>query len=173
MLKTNKKANEIEDITQDVSDISFSAGVYEVNLVGSNLKEWWIDTGATQLICSDKRMFTSFKPVKDEDTLYMENSATSEIQGECQVILKMTSGKELTLNNVLYVLKNLVSKSLLNKHGFHIVFKSDKVILPKNGLYVGDGHVIEGPFKLNVMNVKPIMNEMKNASTYLIESFNV
>lgn len=44
----------------------------------------------------------------------------------------MTSGKELTLNYVLYALeihKNLVSRSLLNKHEFQMVFDSDKVIL--------------------------------------------
>ena len=57
----------------------------------------------------------------------MGNSATSDIRGQGKVILKMTSGKSLTLNNVLYVpeiRKNLVSGSLLNKHGFRMVFES-------------------------------------------------
>ena len=39
------------------------------------------------------------------------------------MVLKMTSGKELTLTNVLYILeiiKNLVSGSLLNNHRFSI-----------------------------------------------------
>ena len=38
----------------------------------------------------------------------------------------MTSGKELTLTNVLYVPKirnNLVFSSLLNSHGFQLVFE--------------------------------------------------
>ena len=51
----------------------------------------------------------------------MGNSAAFEIEGQGKVILKMTSGKELTLNDVFYVpeiRKNLVSRSLLNKHGF-------------------------------------------------------
>ena len=51
----------------------------------------------------------------------MGNSATSDIKGQGKVVLKMTSGKELTLTNVLYVpeiRKNLVSGSLLNSHGF-------------------------------------------------------
>ena len=64
-----------------------------------------------------KGSFTSFEAVSNEEKLFMGNSATSEIEGQGKVILKMTSGKELTLNNVLYVpeiWKNLVSGSLLN-----------------------------------------------------------
>ena len=49
--KKNKdhEANVIDDITQDVSDINLSAMLFEVNLVESNLKEWWIDTGAISM----------------------------------------------------------------------------------------------------------------------------
>ena len=49
----------------------------------------------------------------------MGNSVTSEIKGKEKVVLKMTSGKELTMINVLYVpkiQKNLLSSSLLNNH---------------------------------------------------------
>ncbi|KAH9736282.1 hypothetical protein KPL71_018042 [Citrus sinensis] len=104
------------------------AVVSEVNLVGSNPREWWIDTGATRHVCSNKGLFTSFEAVSNREKLFMGNSATSEIEGQGKVILKMTSGKELTLNNVLYVpeiQKNLVSGSLLNKHGFRMVFELD------------------------------------------------
>ncbi|KAK9194952.1 hypothetical protein WN943_003067 [Citrus x changshan-huyou] len=93
--------------------------VSEVNLVGSNTREWWIDTGATRHVCSDKGMFTSFEAVSNGEKLFMGISATFEIEGQGKVILKMTSGKKLTLDDVLYVpeiRKNLVSGSLLNKH---------------------------------------------------------
>ena len=88
----------------------------------------------------------------------------------------MTSSKELTLNNVLYVpkiRKNLVSGSLLSKHGFRMVFESDKVVLTKSGMYVGKGYVTEGLFKLNVMTVVPKINKVKQSSAYLIESSNL
>ena len=45
------------------------------------------------------------------EKLFMGNFATSEIEGQEKVIMKMTSRKKLTLNDVLYVLeirKNLV-----------------------------------------------------------------
>lgn len=76
-----------------------------MNLVRSNPKEWCINTGATWQVFSDKALFTSFEPIKNGEKLLMGNSATSEIEGQGNVVLKMTSGKELTLNNVLYLLE--------------------------------------------------------------------
>ncbi|RVW85618.1 Retrovirus-related Pol polyprotein from transposon TNT 1-94 [Vitis vinifera] len=137
-----KEANVIDDITKNVSNIDLTVVVSEVNLVGSNPKEWWIDTGATRHVCSDKKMFSTFEPIKNGEKVFMGNSATSEIKGQGKVILKRTSGKELTLTNVLYVpeiRKNLVSGSLLNNHGFRLVFESNKVVLSKSGMYVGKG----------------------------------
>ena len=65
----------------------------------------------------------------------MGNSVTSIVERKGIVVLKLTSGKELTLNEVLYVPdihKYLISWSLLSKHGFRMVFKSDKVVLTKS-----------------------------------------
>ncbi|WKA11227.1 hypothetical protein VitviT2T_028751 [Vitis vinifera] len=171
-----KEANVIDDITKNVSDIDLTAVVSEVNLVGSNPKEWWIDTGATRHVCSDKKMFSTFEPIENGEKVFMGNSATSEIKGQGKVILKMTSGKELTLTNVLYVpeiRKNLVSGSLLNNHGFRLVFESNKFVLSKSGMYVGKGYMSDGMWKLNVMTIiKSNMNKA-SASTYMLESSNL
>ncbi|KZV24436.1 hypothetical protein F511_24231 [Dorcoceras hygrometricum] len=144
--KRAREANTVDDISHDVSNINLCAVVFEVNLIGSNPREWWIDTGATRHVCSDKEMFATLQESENGEKLYMGNSATSEIKGQGKVVLKMTSGKELTLNNVLYVpdiRKNLMFGSLLNKHGFRIVFESDKVVVSKNGMYVGRGYVCD------------------------------
>ena len=74
--------------------MNLSIVVSEVNLVGSNPTEWWIDTGATRHVCLDMNMFTSFKLVDSGEKLFMGNSATSEIQGQGKVTLKMTSEKK-------------------------------------------------------------------------------
>ena len=69
----------------------------------------------------------------------MENSAVSKVEGKGKLILKWTSGKELSLNDVLHVSdirKNLISGSILSKKGFRMVFESDKFILTKGGMYV-------------------------------------
>ncbi|GJU43446.1 retrovirus-related pol polyprotein from transposon TNT 1-94 [Tanacetum coccineum] len=144
-------------------------GIVLIKVVG------WIDTGATRHVCADKSMFHSFRAVDNGQKLYMGNSATADIKGEGDVVLKMTSEKELKLTNVLYVpeiRKNLVSGWLLNKFGFRLVFESDKFVLSKNQMYVGKGYAMNGMFKLNVMVVKNEINKM-NSSAYLIESSNV
>ena len=120
-----KEAKVVDDISKDVSDIDFTAVISEVNLVRSNPKEWWIDTGTTRHVCSDKKMFSTFEPIETGEKVFMGNSATSEIKGQGKVVLKITSGKKLTLTNILYVpevRKNLVFGSLLNNHGFQMVF---------------------------------------------------
>ncbi|KAK8583216.1 hypothetical protein V6N13_021928 [Hibiscus sabdariffa] len=101
--KGKKKANAVDDLCAVIS---------EVNLVDSNLREWWLDTGATRHICCDENSFAELIPSDNGEKLYMGNVATSKIKGKGTVILKMTSGKELKLQNVLYVpdiRKNLVS----------------------------------------------------------------
>ena len=49
----NKEAYVMEEITQEVDDLNLSVVVSEVNLVGSNSREWWIDTGATHHVFLD------------------------------------------------------------------------------------------------------------------------
>ncbi|GJV51809.1 pol polyprotein [Tanacetum coccineum] len=165
--------NDNMDMLAIVSDVI--AMISEVNLVGSNNSGWWVDTRETRHVCADKGMFHSFRAVDNGEKLYMGNSATADIKGEGDVILKMTFEKELKLTNVLYVpeiRKNLVSCLLLNKFGFCLVFESDKFVLSKNQMYVGKGYAVNGMFKLNIMVVKNDINKM-NSSVYLIESSNM
>ncbi|CAM8943434.1 unnamed protein product [Rhodiola kirilowii] len=163
-----KKANVTEgDEEQLVAVIS------QLSLVDSNPKEWWLDTGATHHICSDKNAFSELKLIENGEKVYMGNLATSEVKGKGSVMLKMTSGKELKLTNVSYVpdvRKNLVSGTLLTSHGFKMVFESQKVVLSKNGMYVGRGYVKDGMWKLNVIAINSIN---KNSSAYLLESSNL
>ena len=53
---------EVDNIFNGVDDINLSTVISETNLV-ENPKEWWVDTGATRLICADKKMFTSYSIV--------------------------------------------------------------------------------------------------------------
>ena len=103
---------------ENVSDMNLSAVVSEVNFIGNNTKEWWVDTEATRHVCLDKKMFSSYQSIDNGEQLFMGNSSSSKVEGQGKVVLKMTSGKELTLNDVLHVpeiRKNLVSGSLLSK----------------------------------------------------------
>ncbi|XP_023740822.1 uncharacterized protein LOC111888918 [Lactuca sativa] len=112
--KPPKKANEanvVEKITNDVSVIDLVPVISEVNLVESNPRERWIDMGATLHVCLNREWFRSFMVVENCDKLFIGNSATSYIQGVGKIVSKMTSRRDLTLNDVLYVPeihKNLV-----------------------------------------------------------------
>ncbi|XP_073280643.1 uncharacterized protein [Primulina huaijiensis] len=142
-----KKGNHQSNIVQE----SF----LEANLV-ENPNEWWVDTGATRNICSNKGMFSTYT-TSTERKLYMGNSATSEVVGTGNVVLKMTSGLEVTLVDALHVLdirNNLVSGSLLVKHGFRLVFEFNKIVLTKNGHFIGQRYLDENLFKLNVMAIR-------------------
>ncbi|GJR87327.1 retrotransposon protein, putative, ty1-copia subclass [Tanacetum coccineum] len=83
--------------------------------------------------------------INNGETLYMGNSATTDIKGEGDVILKMISEKELKLTN------------------------SDKFVLSKNQMYVGKGYAVNGMFNLNVVVVMNDINKM-NSFAYLIDS---
>ena len=48
-------------------------------------------------------MFTTYKVVESGKHLFMGNSSTSIVEGQGKIVLKMTLGKELTLNNALHV----------------------------------------------------------------------
>ncbi|KAA0066206.1 pol polyprotein [Cucumis melo var. makuwa] len=113
---------EVDEVSDDIADIDLCAVISECNMVDDS-KEWWVDTGATRHICANKNMFTSYMSVSNGEKLFMGNSSTSKVEGQGKVILKMTSGKELTLNNVLHVpdiRMNLISGSLLSKNGFKL-----------------------------------------------------
>ncbi|CAL5339659.1 unnamed protein product [Camellia sinensis] len=174
MKKKHAQANvtEEENLCAMISGLHISEMVSEMNLV-NNPKTWWVDIGATRHICSEKKMFSTYQVVDNEEQLYMGNSSTSKVEGKGQVVLKMTSGKELTLKDVLHVpeiRKNLVSGSLLSKNGFRLVFESDKFELTKNGMYVGKGYLSDGLFKLNVMTVILTFNKNNTSSAYFVES---
>uniref|UniRef100_A0A2N9F5X3 Integrase catalytic domain-containing protein n=1 Tax=Fagus sylvatica TaxID=28930 RepID=A0A2N9F5X3_FAGSY len=121
-------------------------------------------------------MFSTYQSVGYGEQLFMGNSSTSKVEGKGKVVLKMSSGKELTLNDVLHVpdiRKNLVSGSLLSKNGFQLVFESDKFLLTKSGMLVGKGYLSDGLFKMNVMTIVPINENKNKSSAYLLESSNV
>ena len=110
----------------------------------------------------------------------MGNSVVSKVERKGNVIMKWTSGKELTLNDILHVPeihKNLISESILSKKGFRIIFESDKFVLTKGEMYIGKGYLIDGLFKANIIVVDkrsvylyPKLINKEKSSVYLLES---
>ena len=157
----------------EIDDDNLVAVVTEVNMVSVE-KRWWIDTGAIRHICSDKNMFYEYNKVADGEKLFMGNATSSKVEGNGIVKMKFTSGKIVTLVDVLHVpdiRKNLVSSPLLSKKGFKLMFEYDKFVLTKGGMYVGKGYLVDGLFKLNVM-VTNDKNKDK-VSAYMVDSYNL
>ncbi|XP_049348562.1 uncharacterized protein LOC125813121 [Solanum verrucosum] len=148
--KKDKKKDQgnLAESREEMDDLC--AMLLECNLVG-NPRVWWIDSGASCHVCANKELFTSYTPAPADEKLFMVNSAVAKVEGTGKVHLKMTSGKVVTLNRVLYVpelRKNLVSIPVLTKNGFKCVFVSNKVVVSTNEMYVGKGYLTEASSNL-------------------------
>ncbi|KAL0451381.1 UNVERIFIED_CONTAM: Retrovirus-related Pol polyprotein from transposon RE2 [Sesamum latifolium] len=74
----------------------------EANLV-ENKTDWILDTGASKHFCSNKELVQEFEEAADGECVFMGNSATASVLGKGKVLLKLTSGKTLALQDVLDV----------------------------------------------------------------------
>jgi hypothetical protein len=81
-----------------------------------------------------------YEKVGDEIELCIGKSTTTKVVGKGTVELKFTSGELIDVFNALEIRKNLVSSCLLSKHGYKLVFGSDKFVLIKNDMFVGKGY---------------------------------
>ncbi|XP_059636093.1 uncharacterized protein LOC132278315 [Cornus florida] len=66
-----KKTTEVhiaeeDKLTVDVSELNPSAVISEINLVSNN-REWWVDTEATRHVCSEKKIFTTYEAINNEE----------------------------------------------------------------------------------------------------------
>jgi hypothetical protein len=96
----------------------------------------------------------------------MGNGSHASIHGVGMVDLKFTLGKTVRLKNVHHVPsinKNLVSGSLLCRDGYKIVFKSNKFVMSKFGMFVGKVYECRGLFRLSLSDVSnKIVNHVCN-----------
>nr|GEY97443.1 zinc finger MYM-type protein 1-like [Tanacetum cinerariifolium] len=106
-----------------------------------------VDTGATCHVCADKSKFHSCRVVDNGEKLYMGKSATADIKGEGDVILKMTSIKELKLTNVCmfwrgYAVNGMFKLNVMVvKNDINIVNSSSYLIESSNVWHGRLGHV--------------------------------
>ena len=116
--------------------------VSQVNMT-TNVSKWLVDSRATRHICANRSAFTSYTSVGDgEEHVYLGDSRTNPVLGKGKVLLKLTSGKTLAFSDVLHVPSirvNLISVALLGKVGVKVPFESDKIVMTKNNIFVGEG----------------------------------
>lgn len=165
--RQNKAKKEVNVVQVDDEII---ATVSEVMAVKGKVPGWWYDTCASVHVSYDKASFKTYSESTDDQEVQMGNEVRSKVVGTGTVELNFTSGKKVTLVNVLHVpemSRNLVSGDLLGKPGIKSVYESGKLILTRNGVFVGKGYSAEGMIKL--CTIDNIINKVSN-SAYMIDS---
>ncbi|RVW63853.1 Retrovirus-related Pol polyprotein from transposon TNT 1-94 [Vitis vinifera] len=107
-------------------DEEIIATLSDVCVVQGKVQGWWYDTCATVHVTYDKSLFKTFENAKRDQEVQMGNEGKSKVLGKGTIEVVFTSGKKVTLKNVLYVPdmnKNLVSGDLLGKPGIKAVFE--------------------------------------------------
>ncbi|GJY55669.1 zinc finger, CCHC-type containing protein, partial [Tanacetum coccineum] len=141
--KKNQNSNrkdESANIVEQVDTTEITAMVSEMNIgmiqelhmaSVTTTDDWWYDSGATTHVCNNRDLFKTYKETADGHEVMMGDNHTSKVIGSGNVEIQFTSGKKLTLMNVLHVpniRKNLVSGFKLCKSRVKAVIESDKVI---------------------------------------------
>jgi len=115
-----------------------------------------------------------FKDAIDGECVYMRNSTTARVMGKGKILLKFTSEKLLSLNNVLYapsLCTNLGFDILLNKAGLKTVVGDDKVVISHNGVFVRKRYLNRSLVVLNL--TFETMNGNASTSAYIAESIDL
>ncbi|KAL6539147.1 hypothetical protein OROGR_011796 [Orobanche gracilis] len=100
--KKNKHVANIAEINGEwKEDDPAVVAIEEVNHV-ENYGRWYVDTGVTAHVGTDRRHFKNYQVVEGRK-LNVGNPTSSEIVGVGEVTLKLTSRQTLTLKNVLHV----------------------------------------------------------------------
>ncbi|GKA67582.1 zinc finger, CCHC-type containing protein, partial [Tanacetum coccineum] len=95
---------------------------------------WWIDFGATTHVCKYRCWFKTYEPVEDGSVLYMGDEHFAPVHGKGSVALEFSSGKTITLFNVLYVPKLLPGDS-------DSVYMSSSTVINSSLWHARLGHV--------------------------------
>nr|GEZ39414.1 zinc finger, CCHC-type [Tanacetum cinerariifolium] len=106
-------------------------------------------------VCKDRCWFKTYESLNYGSILHMGNESTTLVHGRSCVDLRFSSGKIVSLFNVLRVpniRENLVSSSVLNNYGYKQVNESNKFALSKHGVFIGFGYLGNQMFRLNIVN---------------------
>ncbi|XP_020264309.1 uncharacterized protein LOC109840177 [Asparagus officinalis] len=137
----------------------------------SKVSGWWLDTGATCHVCSNRDLFSSYVAAKEN--VSMVGRSVVLVLGTGTVVLTLSSGKTLALKDVKYVpsiTKNLVSGSLLCDAGMRLDFQGGKVVLSFKKMYFGNAYRTNGMYKIGTTVPNSVVNEESSFAYCLVEN---
>ncbi|GKD83034.1 glucose-6-phosphate isomerase 1, chloroplastic, partial [Tanacetum coccineum] len=106
--KKDESANAVEqvdtkEITAIVSEMNIRM-IQELHMASvTTTDDWWYDSGATAHVCNNRDLFKTYKETEDGHEVMMGENYTSKVIGSGNVEIQFTSGKKLTLMNVLHI----------------------------------------------------------------------
>jgi hypothetical protein len=129
----------------------------------------------TRHICVYKEELSSYTPIEEgTEWVYVGDNRSVPVADKGKALLKLTSGKTLSLSNVLHVphfRHNLISVLLLGKAGIKVAFDGGIVTLTKNDVFVGKGYIDQGLF---VLSIDKVINKNGSSSyAYLVDSIDI
>jgi hypothetical protein len=153
----------------NVTEESLVAMISEINILERS-DGWRVDSEATRHVFYDKSLFKTYTLLDDKKKIMPGDLHTTEVAGIRDVLIKFTSGREVTLKDVLHapeIHKNLVSSFLFNKASFKQVIEADQYVFSQKNLFVGNGYACDDMFKRN--------NEINEStsSAYIVSCINV
>jgi Fe2+ transport system protein FeoA len=169
-----RKKNNTEGKVNSIKEDNIVATVSEINAIKGKVPGWWYDTCATIHVSYDKSLFKTYFEIDGEQEIQMGNEVRSKVYGKGNVDITFTSGKTVTLTNVLHVPdmnRNLVSGDLLGKPGIKCVYESGKLVLSLNGKFVGKGYSSEGMVKL--CTIDKSLNNKVDFAYIVVDSFSL
>lgn len=160
-----KKGKDKDSATGNAFVIMNSSGHFEKS-------QWLVDTGASQHMCRDRNLFTTYHPITNKSVI-VGNGIAISVHGSGKVALQAFDGRrwiDTTIDNVLYVpeLKtNLFAVNCVTDRGYEISINNNTCKLLKQNKVCavahrsGDMYFMDVRYKCEVANVTNTQPSLK------------
>nr|GEV65235.1 zinc finger, CCHC-type [Tanacetum cinerariifolium] len=136
--QNSNKKGEYANAVEQVDTIEITAMVSEMNIgmiqklhmaSVTTTDDWWYDFGVTTHVCNNRDLFKTYKETEDGHEVMMGDNHTLKVIGSGTVEIQFTSGKKLTLMNVLHAFETfkIYKAEVENQKGEKIqILRSDR-----------------------------------------------
>ncbi|PWA67773.1 hypothetical protein CTI12_AA314190 [Artemisia annua] len=107
---------------------------------------WYLYFGSSAHVCYSRDMFVDYNPKRNHEVI-LDNNDRVDVAGIGTVVLRFTTGKVLTLSNVLHIpqiSQCLVSVPKLDVLGYIMSLGSGGCVIKKSNKLIGEGCIEDG-----------------------------